>query len=59
MMRTEKWDMYIDTLQGHPSLCQTYHTLESMAYIKEYIPPDKFPRLLDIDVAEGLETKLL
>lgn len=51
--------MYIDTLQGHPSLCQTYHTLESMAYIKEYIPPDKFPRLLDIDVAEGLETKLL
>lgn len=58
-MRTEKWDMYMDTLQGHPSVCQTGHTPESIKSTIEYIPPDKFPRLLDIGVGEGYETKLL
>jgi len=58
-MRKEKWNMYIDTLQGHPSVCQSNHTLESMKFIKEHLPPDKFPRLLNIGAGEGLETKIL
>lgn len=58
-MRTEKWDLYIDTMQGHPSVCQSSHTIEGMKFITEHIPPDKFPRLLDIGAGEGLETKVL
>lgn len=58
-MRTEKWNLYINTLQGHPSVCQSGHTKESMKFITEYIPPDKFPKLLNIGAGEGLETDIL
>ena len=58
-MRKEKWDMYINTLQGHPSACNSNHTVESLKFITELIPPYKFPILLNIGVAEGLETKIL
>jgi len=58
-MRGEKWDMYIETLQGHPSVCSSSHTIESMEFIKEYLPPDKFPKMLNIGAGEGLETKIL
>jgi len=58
-MRTEKWQMYIDTLQGHPSVCKSNHTIESMRFITELIPPKDFPRMLDVGCGEGLETKVL
>ena len=58
-MRTEKWKMYIDVLQGHPSLCKSFHTKEDMQFITNHIPPKDFPRMLDIGAGEGLETKVL
>lgn len=59
-MREEKWRIYIDTLQGHPSMCQSSHaSAEDMKFIYEYIPLDKFPRMLNIGAGEGLETKIL
>lgn len=58
-IRTEKWDMYIDTLQGHPTQCRSGHTIESLKFITELIPPDKFPVMLNIGAGEGLETKIL
>ena len=58
-MRTEKWQMYLGTLQGHPSICQSSHTVESMNFITNYIPPEDFPRMLDIGCGEGLEADVL
>lgn len=58
-MRKGKWDLYLDTLQGHPSVCQSNHTIEGFSFIKELIPPDKFKRMLNIGAGEGLETKIL
>lgn len=58
-MRQEKWSLYINTLQGHPSVCHSTHTIESMKFITEYIPPKQFPKMLNIGAGEGLETKIL
>jgi len=58
-MRTDKWQMYIDILQGHPSVCKSFHTIDSMKFITKLIPPSEFPKMLDIGVGEGLETKIL
>lgn len=58
-MRENKWKMYLDTLQGHPSVCSSSHNVESMEFIKEYIPPKQFPKLLNIGAGEGLETYVL
>jgi len=58
-MRTEKWNMYIETLQGHPTRCQSGHTIDNLKFITNLIPPDKFPVLLNIGAGEGLETKIL
>lgn len=47
-------------LQGHPSVCQSSHaTIENMKFILEYLPLEKFPRILNIGAGEGLETKIL
>lgn len=58
-MRQEKWNMYINTLQGHPSVCSSSHTIDGMKFITEYIPPKQFPKMLNIGAGEGLETKIL
>ncbi len=58
-MRQEKWNMYLETLQGHPSVCSSSHTIESMKFITEFIPPKDFPYILNIGAGEGLETKIL
>jgi ubiquinone/menaquinone biosynthesis C-methylase UbiE len=58
-MRREKWNLYLDTLQGHPSVCQSTRTIADMKFIKELIPPNRFRRMLNIGAGEGLETQLL
>ena len=58
-MRTEKWQMYIDVLQGHPSICKSSHNKGCMEFITEHMPVANFPRMLDIGAGEGLETKAL
>lgn len=58
-MRETKWQMYLDTLQGHPSVCSSSHTVEKMKFIVDFIPPKVFPKMLDIGAGEGLETKVL
>lgn len=58
-MISEKWQMYIDTLQGHPSVCRSTHTSESMKFITKLIPPEKYPKILNIGAGEGLETYIL
>ena len=56
---SEKWDMYMEKLQGHPSQCHSAHTKDSMGFVAELIPPAKYSRMLNIGAGEGLETKVL
>lgn len=58
-MRTEKWQMYLECLQGHPSVCQSSHTKDSMSFLKQHINPQTHPRILNIGPGEGLETWIL
>lgn len=58
-MREEKWNMYMQKLQGHPSQCHSNHTVESMGFIKGLIPPERYPAMLDIGCGEGLEAEVL
>lgn len=58
-MRTEKWDMYIECLQGHSSVCKGNHTLTSMYFITQFIPPKQYPKMLNIGAGEGLESYIL
>jgi len=51
--------MYINTLQGHPSICSSNHSIESLKFIKNHIPLEFFPKMLNIGAGEGLETKIL
>lgn len=55
-MRTEKWDLYIEK---HPSVAYTEHTIEGMQSITQFLPIDRYPKMLDVGVANGLETMVL
>jgi SAM-dependent methyltransferase len=59
MKDATKWNMYIGTMQGHGGLCKTHYTVESMSFITGLIPTCTHRRVLDIGVAEGLETSIL
>jgi SAM-dependent methyltransferase len=58
-MRTDKWEMYMFALQGHPTICKAHHTVDTMKFICDLIPPSEFPKMLNIGAGEGLETKIL
>ena len=55
-MRKEKFQLYMAT---HPSVARTHHTVDTMRYITEIIPPTEYPKLLDIGCADGSEAKAL
>lgn len=59
MKNVNKWNSYLTSLQGHGSRCNTSYTLDSMRFITSLIPPETHSKVLDIGVAEGLETSLL
>ncbi|MHA2053374.1 MAG: class I SAM-dependent methyltransferase [Candidatus Hodarchaeales archaeon] len=56
-MRSEKWDFYLNTLQGHPSLAQTNKDNKGLSFITGYLPVGS--RLLAIGCADGMEVKVL
>ena len=58
-MNNKKWEMYINGMQGHQSVCETFYNIDNMRFITSLIPPDKYNRVLDIGVGEGLETSIL
>lgn len=58
-MRQEKWDMYINCLQKHPSACKAGHTTEKMNFVTEFLPLNTHRRMLNIGAGEGLETYVL
>lgn len=58
-MKTEKWRMYVDTLQDHPTICKSFHSPDKMKFITSIIPPEKYPKMLNIGAGEGLETRVL
>jgi SAM-dependent methyltransferase len=58
-MRADKWQLYLNTLQAHPTVCGSSHTLTSMDILCRHICPQTYPRLLDIGCGSGNETELL
>lgn len=58
-MNSDKWKMYMDKLQGHPSMCNSEHTIDKMSFINDYLPVNQFNKILDIGCGEGLESKIL
>ena len=58
-MRESKWDMYVKGMQMHHSVCSSTQSIDTIRFITEMIPPEKYNKILDIGVGEGLETELL
>jgi len=58
-MRESKWKYYVEGMQMHQSVCCSTCTVESMKFITDLIPPDKYNKMLDIGVGEGKETSIL
>lgn len=53
----EKWNMYIDALQGHVSVAHTNKSAELLReYVEPYLPKGK---CLAIGCADGMEVKAL
>jgi 2-polyprenyl-3-methyl-5-hydroxy-6-metoxy-1,4-benzoquinol methylase len=59
MRDVRKWNFYVESLQSHAVLCRSEHTIETMKFIVELIPPARYNKILNIGVGEGLETKIL
>lgn len=57
--RSNKFLFYVDALQAHYGVCHDSNTVENMRHIVSRIPPEKYNNILDIGVANGLETKIL
>ena len=55
-MRTEKWDFYINSLQGHPSVAHTQKTYDGLKFILDWLPLGK---VLCIGCADGNEVRAL
>jgi len=59
-MRFEKWESYLDKLQGHPSLaCISVNKNDINNLIKDFMPAYKYKKMLDIGCADGSETNAL
>ena len=54
-----KLELYCNILQSSASLCSDVNSPDNMRHIVDKIPPDKYNKILDIGVANGLETKIL
>jgi len=53
----EKWKLYLDCLQGHPTVAFIPEMDESRKnLIKNFLPINDFKNLLDIGCANGQET---
>lgn len=56
-MRKEKFDLY---LEKDISVCERkHHTTESMRFVTVFIPPNIYPKMLDIGCGEGREAYVL
>ncbi len=55
-MRSKKWNFYLNTIQGHPSVAHTNKSVEGLEYLKKYLPLGK---ILAIGCADGMEVKAL
>lgn len=59
MENVNKWNAYMDNLQGHGNRCQSTKTIETLKCLLSIMPPDKYHNVLNIGAGEGLETKFL
>ena len=54
-----KLEFYCNILQSSPDLCVDGNIPDNMKHIVDKIPTDKYNKILDIGVANGLEAKIL
>lgn len=54
-MRYEKWDFYLNSIQGHPSVAHTNKHSEGFEWIKKYLPIGK---VLILGCADGNEIRV-
>jgi len=55
-MVIEKWNFYIESLQGHPTRCNSSHTKDGLSFIRNKLPLGK---MLVIGCGEGKEVAVL
>jgi hypothetical protein len=41
------WEMYRELLQGHASVPYINYTVENLNYVKEYLPVEKYNKILE------------